>query len=323
MSDFTLDLVPPNLIYDTLAPAAASRGDRWPTHPASAPEVVDFFFDDNSHLCSPWSLSVALSIEQTTYSALDQQSGRGIGYCTGGQQDGDHPDLLSASQDPNDFIDPPNDTPTLKSSAPRHLWVNRWQEPAVSYMVNAGGTGSDEINKDLQARQDRDSPTAYALQEFEFGLIRRSASTDHTASIPAMKAGSPMRGEGVDLADVQHAFKVATETVRARNHIPTTQLLASTASSGLPCPHLSCSSKILFTRRCDLNKHYRTHIRNHFCRANNCKHNSGRSTLGFATKKDRDRHEKTHNPSMPCSCCGKLFSRSDGLRAHFRRQHQR
>ena len=189
-------------------------------------------------------------------------------------------------------------------------------------MVNASVTGSDNISKNLQARQDRDSQTAYALQELDFGVIRRQASTDHTAPIPAMKAGSPIRGEGVDLVDVQHAFQVATETARARNNLPATQLPDSTAPSGLPCPHPSCSSKILFTRRCDLNKHYRTHIRNHFCRADNCKHNSGRSPLGFATKKDRDRHEKTHNPSMPCSCCGKLFSRSDSLRAHFRRQHQ-
>lgn len=86
----------------------------------------------------------------------------------------------------------------------------------------------------------------------------------------------------------------------------------------LRCPHPSCSSKTVFTRQCDVDKHYRLHFRQYFCRIEGCPQNQ---TVAFATVKDRDRHERAHNPSIPCEHCGKLFSRQDNLRDHCRRRH--
>ncbi len=101
-----------------------------------------------------------------------------------------------------------------------------------------------------------------------------------------------------------------------------------TSEPSLRCPHQPCSSRLVFRRQCDLNKHYRQHNRRYFCRVVGCKNwDEGNQTVslgmpaGFPTIKDRDRHEKGHNPSLPCPDCGRLFGRFDNLRAHWRRRH--
>ena len=105
--------------------------------------------------------------------------------------------------------------------------------------------------------------------------------------------------------------------------------LPMSTRGALRCPHPSCSSRVLFTRQCDLNKHYRQHTRKYFCRVPgcgsgtpDCLENGPGSGLGFSTLKDRNRHERGHNPSFPCYICGKLFSREDNLRDHYRKLHR-
>ncbi|KZL81491.1 c2h2 type zinc finger protein [Colletotrichum incanum] len=97
------------------------------------------------------------------------------------------------------------------------------------------------------------------------------------------------------------------------------------------CPFPGCASKLLFTRQCDLTKHYKQHFRRFFCRAEGCSMSASMSSnakqaglaAGFSTNKDRLRHEKMHNPSVVCEQCGRLFSREDNYRDHFRRLHSR
>jgi len=84
----------------------------------------------------------------------------------------------------------------------------------------------------------------------------------------------------------------------------------------LKCTFDGCTSKAVFTRQCDLAKHYRQHFRKYQCRVEGCQ-----ASAGFATKKDRARHERTHNPSILCEHCGRKFSRQDNLRDHIRRRH--
>ncbi|KAL2208335.1 hypothetical protein CC79DRAFT_566805 [Sarocladium strictum] len=89
----------------------------------------------------------------------------------------------------------------------------------------------------------------------------------------------------------------------------------------LSCPYPSCSSRMLFTRMCDLNKHYRLHFRKYYCRVAGCHAAGAQSNMGFTTMKDRNRHERAHNPSIPCPNCGSLFSRYDNFQSHFRTVH--
>lgn len=87
------------------------------------------------------------------------------------------------------------------------------------------------------------------------------------------------------------------------------------------CAHPNCSSQAVFTRGCDLRKHFRRHNKSLFCRREDCPQSK---EGGFSSRKDRDRHESRHAPSISCSekGCGRVFSRVDNMKDHVRRIHQ-
>lgn len=89
----------------------------------------------------------------------------------------------------------------------------------------------------------------------------------------------------------------------------------------LRCPYLSCYSKAHFSRQSDLRKHYISHLRLYYCRVLGCGQNGYRASPGFPTAKDRNRHERGHNPSIRCEKCSRLFSRHDNMRDHQRKMH--
>lgn len=86
------------------------------------------------------------------------------------------------------------------------------------------------------------------------------------------------------------------------------------------CAYANCSSQAVFTRGCDLRKHFRRHTKSLFCRHEDCPQSR---EGGFSSKKDRDRHEARHFPEIPCSVkgCGRVFSRVDNMKDHVRRIH--
>ena len=111
--------------------------------------------------------------------------------------------------------------------------------------------------------------------------------------------------------------------------------------SGLPvwsCAYPGCTSKLTFTRFCDLRKHYNRHSKNWFCRIDGCPRSQPATVAdardrslsgGFSTRKDRLRHEATHNPRIKCDWkgfqgeeCGQVFSRMDNMKDHVRRIHK-
>ncbi len=123
------------------------------------------------------------------------------------------------------------------------------------------------------------------------------------------------------------------------------------------CAYPNCSSRALFTRGCDLRKHYNRHSKHLFCRIKGCPQSgprvaegansiaSGASNVrlngvsgfgavgmggGFSSKKDRARHEAKHNPRILCEWvgeggerCGRRFSRVDNMKDHVRRIHRK
>lgn len=109
------------------------------------------------------------------------------------------------------------------------------------------------------------------------------------------------------------------------------------------CAYPGCTSRALFTRGCDLRKHFNRHSKHLFCRVEGCPQSeactvaesSGRrgSILGgggFSSKKDRARHEAKHNPGIRCEWqgsegeeCGRVFSRMDNMKDHVRRIHRK
>ena len=88
------------------------------------------------------------------------------------------------------------------------------------------------------------------------------------------------------------------------------------------CAYPGCASKAIFSRACDLRKHFNRHSKNFFCRHDGCPQ---ATEGGFSSKKDRARHEAKHNPGVPCEWegCERIFSRVDNMKDHVRRIHRK
>jgi len=103
-------------------------------------------------------------------------------------------------------------------------------------------------------------------------------------------------------------------------HADLTTFGFQTSDGTWACGYPGCTSKSVFTRGCDLRKHYRRHSKTFFCRYPGCSSGAGG---GFSSKKDLARHEAKHNPSVVCSYagCDRVFSRVDNMRDHVKRIH--
>ena len=88
------------------------------------------------------------------------------------------------------------------------------------------------------------------------------------------------------------------------------------------CAYPGCTSASVFTRGCDLRKHFRRHTKSLFCRHEDCPQ---ATEGGFSSKKDRDRHEAKHKPGVACEWdgCERVFSRVDNMKDHVRRIHRK
>ncbi|KFA52460.1 hypothetical protein S40293_10288 [Stachybotrys chartarum IBT 40293] len=100
------------------------------------------------------------------------------------------------------------------------------------------------------------------------------------------------------------------------------------------CTFQNCQSTTIFTTGRDFRRHYLQHIKRFFCRHKNCPQSTsdpeGANTKGFATHKDRARHEARHNPAIKCPGhnrngrqCTRIFSRIDNMKDHYRRIHEK
>jgi hypothetical protein len=119
------------------------------------------------------------------------------------------------------------------------------------------------------------------------------------------------------------------------------------------CAFPGCKSTVTFARPCDLRKHYHRHEKRWYCRWEGCERSEAGAAnaaslassrrgsvagpftsvsppvgdfvqgVGYGTRKDRDRHERTHNPGIECPAegCERRFARTDNMRDHYRRIH--
>ncbi|KAK1964067.1 hypothetical protein LY78DRAFT_739348 [Colletotrichum sublineola] len=93
------------------------------------------------------------------------------------------------------------------------------------------------------------------------------------------------------------------------------------SSGNWRCRYEGCRSTRVFVRACDLRKHFRGHDKYFFCTERPC----AGAGVGFSTKKDYQRHMGSHQPAIQCPHpdCGRIFSRKDNMREHFRKIHMR
>ncbi|RGP73140.1 regulatory [Fusarium longipes] len=99
------------------------------------------------------------------------------------------------------------------------------------------------------------------------------------------------------------------------------------------CPFPNCKSVNVFDSGRDFRRHYRQHFKRFFCRYPECSQSAQDlrevGNKGFATRKDRARHESKHKPTVRCPWhdpdgqqCLRVFSRVDNMRDHYRRIHK-
>ncbi|KAE8166505.1 hypothetical protein BDV40DRAFT_285549 [Aspergillus tamarii] len=107
----------------------------------------------------------------------------------------------------------------------------------------------------------------------------------------------------------------------------------SISLSHVKCPVPGYRSTERFASPRDIRRPYRQHVKTFFCHYENCPQSApdpqSSSKRGFATRKDRDRHEAKHKPEIRCQWrnqhgeqCTRLFSRMDNMRDHVRRIHR-
>ncbi|KJK76305.1 hypothetical protein H634G_08365 [Metarhizium anisopliae BRIP 53293] len=78
------------------------------------------------------------------------------------------------------------------------------------------------------------------------------------------------------------------------------------------CSYAGCRSGSIFHRACDLRKHYVSHTKVFFCARPEC----AALGLGFAARKDYERHMRSHQPNIACldASCNRVFSRMDNMK---------
>jgi hypothetical protein len=169
----------------------------------------------------------------------------------------------------------------------------------------------------------------------------RSASSISRSSTPNLDPAQASRAPSNYSAD-SNAESSSSSSALLAYGVPVSQP-GMGALQTWRCAYPDCTSRALFTRGCDLRKHFNRHSKNLFCRVEGCPQseacaagdlNGRRGSLsggrGFSSKKDRARHEAKHNPGIRCEWrgsegekCGRLFSRMDNMKDHVRRIHRK
>ena len=171
----------------------------------------------------------------------------------------------------------------------------------------------------------------------------RSASSLSRSCTPNL---DPTQGSS---APSNYSIDSNTESSSASSSLLAYGVPVPPSGMGVPqtwrCAYPGCTSRALFTRGCDLRKHFNRHSKHLFCRVDGCPQSeacavaeaSGRRGSvaaggggGFSSKKDRARHEAKHNPGIRCEWrgaegeeCGRVFSRMDNMKDHVRRIHRK
>lgn len=204
--------------------------------------------------------------------------------------------------------------------------------------------------------------TSYSSHESNATSLSRSCSP-----APLTKTASAAPFPSSTLTEVKNSSPTPQPCQPTISSQPLSQSPISLHSYGIPVPRTSpeapptwrcaypnCSSRALFTRGCDLRKHFNRHSKHLFCRVQGCPQsgprilegvtggnaNGFRGRLGglafggggggFSSKKDRARHEAKHNPRILCEWvgaggerCARKFSRVDNMKDHVRRIHRK
>ena len=152
-------------------------------------------------------------------------------------------------------------------------------------------------------------------QKFSHTMMEPSYRHD----VPSEEQFTPMISSSASATDA-HDFTTPSFSDKRSDASPSTSPTSlkpmefgyRNAEGFLVCSYQGCTSRAVFSRGCDLRKHYKRHNKSHFCRFEGCPQSY---EGGFSSKKDLARHEASHNPEIRCEWegCRRVFSRVDNM----------
>lgn len=174
--------------------------------------------------------------------------------------------------------------------------------PSPQYQEVAGSHSSDDQDRQSDFQKETSGSGTTDTPASTLSELRYERSTQSPTNL------SP-RESGQSSAEPKTSTQHQQEQLFSRNR--------RKHNRNLKCP--ACP-KVL-PRKCDFNKHVKTHDRAFKCEIAGCLHK-----LGFALKKDLRRHINTVHRKSTFTChvpgCGKVFSRSDNCDRHFEERHR-
>lgn len=153
----------------------------------------------------------------------------------------------------------------------------------------------------------------YRLPDMENNFNFRQQPATHFAPCPPVMPSSEIPIDAPEFSTASISDKPSEFSPSASpTSTKSTDYGYRNAEGLLVCSFRGCTSRAVFSRGCDLRKHYKRHNKSHFCSFEGCpQHYEG----GFSSKKDLARHEAKHNPGIWCEWegCNRLFSRVDNM----------
>ncbi|RYP15907.1 hypothetical protein DL765_005441 [Monosporascus sp. GIB2] len=240
----------------------------------------------------------------------------------------------------NDYemIDYENLTPSHSSDSSRpqsEFAISAFQFDAASHSSDSSGPQSEFVISTFQfdaASHSSDSSrpqSELVISTFQFDAASQPSDSSRSRS------ESTISGFQSDSGYESHALEQARSSRRrSLDEISDEHIPQPVFTTPCQCTFQDCKSTTVFTTGRDFRRHYRQHFKRFFCRYEECpqsRDDSGDAgTKGFATRKDRARHEAKHNPAIKCpwqnrngAQCTRTFSRMDNMRDHYRRIHEK
>jgi len=237
-----------------------------------------------------------------------------------------------------EMIDYENLTPSHSSDSSRsqsEFAISAFQFDAASHSSDSSGPQSEFVVSTFQfdaASHSSDSSrpqSEFAISAFQFDVASYSSDSSRPQSESAIS------GFQSDSGYESHAHEQAPSSRRrSLDEISDEHIPQPVFTTPCQCTFQDCKSTTVFTTGRDFRRHYRQHFKRFFCRYEECpqsRDDSGEAgSKGFATRKDRARHEAKHNPAIKCpwqnrngAQCTRTFSRMDNMRDHYRRIHEK
>ncbi|KAI9149650.1 trichothecene biosynthesis transcription factor [Paramyrothecium foliicola] len=211
-------------------------------------------------------------------------------------------------------------------------------QPQADFIISAFQSDGESHSSESRRQSDvalhsSDLPgpqSDFIINTFQFDTVSHSPDSVRPHSDSVISASNS------DSGYESHAVEKAHPSKRRNllNEISDEHIPQPVFTSPCQCTFPDCKSTTIFTTGRDFRRHYRQHFKRFFCRYEECPQSTcvpgDAGTKGFATRKDRARHEAKHNPAIKCPWqdrnggqCTRTFSRMDNMRDHYRRIHKK